>query len=155
MPSDARFRRGVMVEVYYGRSWLRACVALRVPSRPGPSASLSRCRQLLERKRLEDDLNETWRIQYEEDRSVAEYTFDYHAEGSDAASEWHFWEDDAVKSFATTVSPPQAQALAMHEECKEGVDTVIKARLRQMVLLTCCSESGEQYTILVPAATMA
>ena len=41
---------------------------------------------------MEDDLQE-WRIRYTKDRAIVQYTFDYHAEGSDAASEWHFCDD--------------------------------------------------------------
>ena len=41
---------------------------------------------------MEDDLQE-WRIRYSKDRTIVQYTFDCHAEGSDAASEWHFCDD--------------------------------------------------------------
>ena len=96
---------------------------------------------------MEDDLNETWRIQYDEDRSIVEYTFDYHAEGSDAASEWYFCDEVSA--------PSRVQELALHEAYEEGADKIIGARLVQMVVLTCCSNGGEHYTVLVPAATTA
>ena len=41
---------------------------------------------------MEDDLQE-WRIRYSKDCTIVQYTFDCHAEGSDAASEWHFCDD--------------------------------------------------------------
>jgi hypothetical protein len=88
---------------------------------------------------VEDGLNETWRIQYDEDRSIVEYTFDYHAEGSDAASEWYFCDEVSA--------PSRVQELALHEE---GADKIIGARLVQMVVLTCRADDGEHYTVLVP-----
>ena len=84
-------------------------------------------------------MNETWRIQYDEDRSIVEYTFDYHAEGSDAASEWYFCDEVSA--------PSRVQELALHEE---GADKIIGARLVQMVVLTCRADDGEHYTVLVP-----
>ena len=91
-------------------------------------------------------MNETWRIQYDEDRSIVEYTFDYHAEGSDAASEWYFCDEVSA--------PSRVQELALHEAYEEGADKIIGARLVQMVVLTCRADDGE-HTVLVPAATTA
>ena len=88
-------------------------------------------------------------MQYDEDRSIVEYTFDYHAEGSDAASEWNFCDEFSA------AAPSRVQELALHEAYEEGADKIIGARLVQMVVLTCRADDGEHYTVLVPAATTA